>query len=92
MKKNILSTEEQQILSDIENGKYSSVSDVQEEIKKMNIYARNAFSKTKNINIRLTVRDIQKLKVRAAENNLPYQTLISTILRQYTKGLFTLVI
>jgi len=86
MKNYKLDKEELQILKDVEAGKYKSVANLKEEIKRAREAAKNTLQKTKNINIRLSERDIQKLKVKAAENNLPYQTLISMLLRQYTKG------
>lgn len=86
MKDYKLDAEELQILRNIEAGKYKSVDNLKEEIKRAREAAKNTLQKTKNINIRLPERDIQKLKVKAAENNLPYQTLISMLLRQYTKG------
>ena len=86
MKDYKLDKEELQILRDVEAGKYKSVANLKEEIKRDREAAKNTLQKTKNINIRLSERDIQKLKVKAAENNLPYQTLISMLLRQYTKG------
>ena len=86
MKDYKLDKEELQILRDVEAGKYKSVANLKEEIKRAREAAKNTLQKTRNINIRLPERDIQKLKVKAAENNLPYQTLISMLLRQYTKG------
>ena len=86
MKNYKLDKEELQILRDIEAGKFKTVDNLKEEIKKAREAAKNTLKKTKNINIRLPERDIQKLKAKAAENNLPYQTLISMLLRQYTKG------
>ncbi len=86
MKNYKLDKEELQILKDIEAGKYKSVNNLKKEIKRAREAAKNTLQKTKNINIRLPERDIQKLKAKAAENNLPYQTLISMLLRQYTKG------
>ena len=86
MKKYKLDLEERQILKDYEDGKYVTVDNLDEEIKRVREAAKNTLQKTRNINIRLPERDIQKLKVKAAENNLPYQTLISMLLRQYTKG------
>ncbi|VVA43819.1 Antitoxin [Candidatus Roizmanbacteria bacterium] len=86
MKNYKLDEEEKQILKDYDDGKYKSVDNLDEEIKRAREAAKNTLQKTKNINIRLPERDIQKLKAKAAENNLPYQTLISMLLRQYTKG------
>ena len=86
MKNYKLDPEEKQILKDYEDGKYVSVDNLDEEIARAREAARNTLLKTKNINIRLPYKDIQKLKAKAAENNLPYQTLISMLLRQYTNG------
>ena len=86
MKNYKLDSEEKQILKDYEEGKYVSVDNLDEEIERAKQAARNTLLKTKNINIRLPYKDIQKLKAKAAENNLPYQTLISMLLRQYTNG------
>lgn len=86
MKDYKLDKEELQILKDIEAGKYKSVDNLKDVIKRAREAAVNTLQKTKNINIRLSEKDIQKLKMKAAENNLPYQTLIAMLLRQYTNG------
>lgn len=39
---------------------------------------------TRNINIRLSERDLFKLKAKAIEEGLPYQTLASSILHKAT--------
>jgi predicted DNA binding CopG/RHH family protein len=44
--------------------------------------ARNTLNKTKNINIRLSERDLHKLKTKAIEEGIPYQTLASSILHK----------
>ena len=46
----------------------------------------NAANKTKNINIRISAYDIEKVKQRAAEEGIPYQTLISSIVHKYVTG------
>ncbi|MBW7960221.1 hypothetical protein B6D29_00585 [Microgenomates bacterium UTCPR1] len=86
MKDYRLDKDELRILRDIEAGKYKTVKNLKEEIRIAREAARNTILKTKNINIRLPLRDIQKLKAKAMENNLPYQTLISILLRRYTNG------
>lgn len=78
-----LDPEERQILKDIEAGKYKTIPNVKSELKRMRTYAKNTLSKLKNINIRLSVRDIEKLKARSIETGLPYQTLAAAVLRQY---------
>jgi len=39
--------------------------------------------KTKNINIRITEGDLARLKKRAEEEGVPYQTLVSSVLHRY---------
>ncbi len=78
-----LDPEEEGILRDIEAGKYKTVSNIREEIKKAREYAKNTLNKRKNINIRLSERDIYRLKVKALEHGLPYQTLAATILHNF---------
>ena len=46
----------------------------------------NAANKTKNINIRISEYDIEKVKQRSAEEGIPYQTLISSVIHKYVTG------
>ena len=46
----------------------------------------NAANKNKNINIRISAYDIEKVKQRSAEEGIPYQTLISSIIHKYITG------
>ena len=45
-----------------------------------------AVNKTRNINIRISVYDIEKIKQRAAGEGIPYQTLISSVIHKYITG------
>ena len=46
----------------------------------------NNANKTKNINIRISAYTIEKVKKRSAEEGIPYQTLISSIIHKYITG------
>ncbi len=46
--------------------------------------AKNSLNKTRNINIRLSERDLYRLKAKAVEEGIPYQTLASSILHKST--------
>ena len=46
----------------------------------------NAANKTKNINIRMSAYDIEKVKQRSLEEGIPYQTLISSVIHKYVTG------
>ena len=39
--------------------------------------------KTKNINIRISEYDLEKLREKSAKEGLPYQTLISSVIHKY---------
>ncbi|MDR3335816.1 MAG: antitoxin [Treponema sp.] len=43
-------------------------------------------NKTKNINIRISAYDMEKVKQRSAAEGLPYQTLISSVIHKYITG------
>jgi len=45
--------------------------------------ARFTLNKTRNINLRLTEKTLLKLKAKAIEEGIPYQTLASSILHKY---------
>jgi len=80
-----LTKEEEKILADVENGVYVPVKGKERaRLMRMAVNAARAtLDRTKNINIRLSERDLIKLKGKAAEQGLPYQTLVSSIIHQY---------
>lgn len=79
-----LDKEEQELLNAIEASDFKPIPNAKAEIKKLRIAAAVHLSRTKNINIRLSERTLHKLKVKAMEKGLPYQTLIASLLHQYT--------
>jgi len=81
-----LNKKEKEILKDFESGKLKSMGSVKKQALQYQQYAKETLNKTKNINIRLSHGDLQKIKALAAEKGLPYQTLISSLLHQYSKG------
>ncbi|PIU73118.1 hypothetical protein COS78_03875 [Candidatus Shapirobacteria bacterium CG06_land_8_20_14_3_00_40_12] len=56
-------------------------------MKKIKSNKRKKILKSKNVNIRMSESDWNKLKIKAAKNGLPYQTLMSAILHQYANGI-----
>lgn len=56
--------------------------ELEKERKRLQKIARNTMNKTRNINIRLTQRDLHNLKLRALEEGIPYQTLAASILHK----------
>ena len=43
-------------------------------------------NKTKNINIRISEYDLNRVKQKSEEEGLPYQTLISSVIHKYIGG------
>lgn len=78
-----LSAEEKTLLEEFERGHGKEIKNLAQAKRKYQQYAKNTLNKTKNINIRLSLKDIQKLKAKAVKNGLPYQTLIAAVLHQY---------
>jgi len=78
-----LDKNENEILKEFESGKLQSVKNAKKEAGRYQGYAKYTLSKARNINIRLSDRDLQKIKALAAEKGLPYQTFISSLLHQY---------
>lgn len=77
-----LEPEEEEILKAFEEGKLIRVKDFDRQKKLLEEAAKNTLNKTRNINIRLSERDLYKLKAKAAREGLPYQTLASSILHR----------
>jgi len=77
-----LDKKEEKILKDFESGKLKKVRNAEKEISRYRQYAKQTLSKARNINIRISNRDLQKIKALAAKKGLPYQTLISSLLHQ----------
>lgn len=81
-----LTKEEQQILKDVEAGKYVAVENLSDVLKIDQVVATNTIAKNKTITIKLNQVDLLKIKAKAIKNGMPYQTMISTILHQFSTG------
>ena len=77
-----LDKEEQELLDSVERGEWKPVKHLAKVKKELMVAARNTLNKTRNINIRLSERDVHKLKARAIKEGIPYQTLASSIPHQ----------
>lgn len=82
MKDYDLNAEEQELLEAVEAGEFVSVANLGEEKAKAKAAAKATLNKTRNINIRLSERDLYKLKAKAIEEGIPYQTLASSVLHK----------
>jgi predicted DNA binding CopG/RHH family protein len=78
--------EEQELMESIENEEWVSVNNLDAEIKKAKEIARATFIKSERMNIRISPKDLNGLKVKALEEGIPYQTLVSSIIHKYLSG------
>jgi predicted DNA binding CopG/RHH family protein len=78
--------EEQELMESIENEEWVSVNNLDAEIKKAREIARATFIKSERMNIRISPKDLNGLKVKALEEGIPYQTLVSSIIHKYLSG------
>lgn len=79
-----LDDEERTLYESIESGEFIEVDNSDEERAKAETAAKATLNKTRNINIRLSERDLYRLKAKAIEEGIPYQTLASSILHKAT--------
>jgi predicted DNA binding CopG/RHH family protein len=78
--------EERDLMESIENDEWSSVKNFKKEKEKAELAARNTLKKDKRINLRLTQKDYHKIQIKAIQEGIPYQTLISSIIHKYLNG------
>ena len=83
MKKHRLEREEKEILDAIENDKWELVKPKRAELNHYADIARNTFRKDQRMNIRISKADLNRIKARAAEEGIPYQTLVASIIHKY---------
>ena len=81
-------TSEEEILASFEKGEWHSVQNLKDEITRYAASAAATLTKDKRINIRLSSRDLEDVQTRAAEEGMPYQTLIASVLHKYVSGQF----
>jgi predicted DNA binding CopG/RHH family protein len=89
IKKNVfkpIDQEEKDLMESIEHDEWQPVKNFDQERKKAIEAARNTLKKDKRINLRLSQRDYHQIQIKAIEEGIPYQTLISSIVHKYLDG------
>jgi len=82
-----LDDEEKQLIKDIDNDVFVPVPNQKEEIKRyvsyFKNYVKNMPKKNKRIALRVANEDLEKIQEKAIISGIPYQTLISSLIRQF---------
>jgi len=80
-----LSKEEKQLLKTVESGEFVSVLTEKRKAELVTA-AKDTVRKDKRINIRISNRDLKAVQLKASEEGIPYQTLVSSIIHKYISG------
>lgn len=86
MKKYKLDPQERELLNSLEKEGWVSVPDFARERENLKQAAQLTLSKTRRVNLRLSERDFELAHVRAIEEGLPYQSLLSSIIHKFLTG------
>jgi predicted DNA binding CopG/RHH family protein len=86
MNKIVLDEEEKDILESFERDEWVPDKNKKQELNKLQQNARNTLTKDKRINIRMSSKDLDQVQTIAAQEGIPYQTLISSIIHKYVSG------
>ena len=80
-----LDKEERDLMESIEKDEWSPLEgpEKKRETEKLRNAAKNTFTKSERMNIRISPKDLYDLKIRAMQEGLPYQTLVSSIIHKY---------
>jgi predicted DNA binding CopG/RHH family protein len=81
--------EERELIEDweqiLDSGEFKRDKPLQQARSEWEQIAHNAM-KREPVTVRLQEMDIQKIKAKALEKGIPYQTLLSSIIHQYANG------
>ena len=81
-----IAQEEKDLMESIERDEWQPVKKNVREKEKAIAAARNTLKKEKRINLRLTQKDYHQIQIKAIEEGIPYQTLISSLVHKYLNG------
>ena len=81
-----LDQDEEDILSRYELGELKSVVTSDASLRRYREYARATLAKNRRVNIRMSTLDLADIQARAAEEGVPYQTLMASVLHKFATG------
>src|SRR3990172_9089169 len=81
-----MTKEEKELMESLEKDEWRSIPNLKEEIKRSKTYARATITKDRRMKIRIAKKDLDALKVKAIEEGVPYQTLVSSIIHKFLSG------
>ncbi len=77
---------EKELLESYERGEWVSKNPKKGNRANILKLAKNSLKKDQTITIRLSKQDLNGIRVMAADKNIPYQTIIASLINQFVKG------
>ena len=84
-----LEDEEQELLASYDRGEWHALDNHETTLGRLQASAIATMRKDRRVSIRIAERDVLSIQMRAAEEGMPYQTLIASILHKYVSGRLT---
>jgi predicted DNA binding CopG/RHH family protein len=88
-KERYLDNEEKELMESLEKDDWKPVEDLEAWKTRLSKTAVNTLAKDQRMNIRISKNDLYGIKVKAAEQGLPYQTLVASVIHKYVTGRLT---
>lgn len=87
----LLTKDEIEFEQSLKSEKWESVNDLKSWKKELQEAAHTTLDlrKSKKITLRVNQEDLYRLKANAIERNIPYQTLLNVLIRDYVKGQYS---
>jgi predicted DNA binding CopG/RHH family protein len=77
-------------MKDVDNDEFVEIPNQEKEIKRYISYAKNYLKKDKSITLRVAKKDLEKIQIKSVKTGIPYQTLISSLIRQFANDRITI--
>lgn len=77
---------ETEIARSLEKGEWKPIKNLKKEMERYREAAAETLLKNRRVNIRISAMDLEGLQAKAAEEGLPYQTLMASVLHKYVSG------
>ena len=78
--------EDQALRESYDRGEWRPVKGLRRAAGRYAAAARRTLRKTARMNIRISEADLEGLQAKAAQEGLPYQTLVASVLHKYVSG------
>lgn len=90
----VLDDEEKEIIDSIERGEWKRVKNFEARKKELEAAAHRFMERrrAKPVTIRVNQHDLEALKAKARKKNIPYQTLLGALIRDFVNGDYKIVL